>query len=214
MNYELFFYLLWWISILLLAGGLSFNLIRRGSKKNHLLIIYLFAIALLEGTSQYLSEYHKDEVNIYLFHFSGFLHFFFVVLWYHHYFKLTKRIKHLIILLVGTLFFFGNITPYGEILHFQIYANVLYNLVILSLGLSYYIQITLHGQRPDRHEHFFNIALLLYFSFDAIISISSNYLINEHLDLVAPFWLFRALLLQLFYLSLINSAWQVGKIPK
>jgi hypothetical protein len=214
MDYNFLSRVLWVVSIGIVTCG-SISIILKGyGRKNLLLLFYLSAILLLEGISYYYSEYNSRQLNIFLFHLSGFVHFFFITLCYYYYFDRGKKLVYILVLSIGFILLLVNSTAYNGTETFHLYTNVLYNLAVVALSFLYFIGIVINGIRPQKFELFFNSIVLIYFSYDAIISLSSNFLINEHLDLVAPFWLFRTLLLQLFYVSLINFAWQTGKILK
>lgn len=49
---------------------------------------------------------------------------------------------------------------------------------------------------------------IVYFSFDFIVAVTSNYLINEHVNLVGWIWLFRAVCLTTFYFFMVKFSVQ------
>lgn len=214
MDYDVLSKSLWGFSIaILICGGMAI-LLKGHGRKNLLLLSYLVAILLLEAISYYYSEYTSKRLNIFLFHLSGFVHFSFIALCYLWYFEREKRIKYAVLVGLGFLLLLVTSSGYDGPANFHLYGNVLYNLAVISFSFSYFMMLILKGIKPPRFELFLNGTILVYFSYDAVISLSSNFLVNEHLNLVAPFWLFRTVLLQLFYVSLINFSWQIGKIPK
>lgn len=215
MDYNFLSRVLWVVSIgIVTCGGITI-LLKGYGRKNILLLFYLGAILLLEAVSYYYSEYNSKQLNIFLFHLSSFVHFFFIALCYYYYFERSRWLKYTVIISIGfILLLLINPMAYEGTQNFHLYTNVLYNLAVVAFSFLYFIGIVIKGIRPQPFELFFNSVVLVYFSYDAIISLSSNFLINEHLDLVAPFWLFRTLLLQLLYVSLINFSWQTGKIRK
>lgn len=214
MNYDLLSKSLWAFSIAILICGSMATLLKGYGRKNLLLLSYLVAILLLEAISYYYSEFDSKRLNIFLFHLSGFVHFSFIALCYLWYFEREKRVKYAVLIGLGFVLMLITSSAYNGTADFHMYGNVLYNLAVISFSFSYFMILILKGIKPQRFELFLNGAILVYFSYDAIISLSSNFLVNEHLDLVAPFWLFRTVLLQLFYVSLINFSWQIGKVPK
>lgn len=201
-------------SIVILLSGIIAALLKGKFKKDPLPFSYLVALILLELSALYLSDFHNDRVNIFLLYFSGFVHLLGVILIVDQYYNPEKSKVRLLLIPIGLILLFQSLYSYTGFYSFQVYGNVLYNLFILSFSLSYFIRVVLKGIKPQKHDLILNSAILLYFSFDSVISLSSNFLINEHLNLVAPFWLIRTALLQLFYLSLIHFSWQIGKTLK
>lgn len=214
MNYESLSLIFWGISIvILICGGMSVSVKSAGSK-NVLLPSYLAAILFLESSSYYFAEYGSQKLNIFLFHLSGFVHFAFIALCYLFYFGHWSKLKYFTLIAIGFVLMLVGSFAYREPGAFHLYGNIFYNLAVMSFSFSYFMMLIAKGMKPRPFEFFLNAAVLLYFAYDAVISLSSNFLVNENLDLVAPFWLFRTLLLQLFYISLINFSWQIGKVPK
>lgn len=211
MRYETLSRILEISSIAILAVGVVSLLLKGTFKEHPLLFIYVLALILTELTAVYMSDFHSERANIFLLYFSGFIHFLGVILIVNEYFNPDKRKYRLLFIPFGIVLLFQSFYSYSGFNSFQVYGNVLYNLIILSFSLSYFIRVLVRGINPKRHDLILNSTILIYFSFDSVISLSSNFLINEHLDLVAPFWLIRTVLLQLFYLSLIHFSWQIGK---
>lgn len=211
MDYEIISKTLWVCSITILITGVIAPLIKGYHDKYSLLPIYIIAILLLEFISYFYSDYHTTKFNIFLFHLSGFIHFFFIVLIQSSYFNRKARIKTILFILIGLLLLIPNLFVYDGVDNFQLYENIIYNLLIVSFSFSYFLFMILSGEKPKPLELFFNSAILVFFTFDAVISLSSNFLVNEHISLVAPIWLFRTFLLQIFYVSIINYSWQTGK---
>lgn len=214
MNYEILSQILWILSIGILVCGSIAMIFWRFGKGNALLLSYLIAILLLEGASYYYAEYDSERLNIFLFHLSGFVHFSFIALCYLFYFEPNRRIKYFVLIGVGFALLLFSSTAYHGTASFHLYTNVFYSLAAMSFSFSYFMLLILRGTKPQAFELFLNGAVLVFFAYDAIISLSSNFLVNEHLNLVAPFWVLRTLLLQLFYVSLINFSWQIGKIQR
>ena len=62
--------------------------------------------------------------------------------------------------------------------------------------------------KVNKKENILNNSILLFFCVDAFLAIATDYLINNSLIIVSWFWTFRAVLLQVFYVSLIYYLWK------
>ncbi|WP_196892245.1 hypothetical protein [Aureivirga marina] len=101
-----------------------------------------------------------------------------------------------------------------EVEDYHSFSVILFNLMIIGMSFLFFNDVIQGKIKLKKGATFFNITILSFYTTDTIISLASNYLINEHIDLVAPFWMFRAFLFQLIYISIIYFAWQNGKNQK
>jgi hypothetical protein len=97
---------------------------------------------------------------------------------------------------------------------FYAFSKVVADLAIILLCLRYYWSI-LKGEMPiDKELLLLNSVFIGYFSINSIIFLSINFLVNESIDLVIPFWILNALSALFLYLFLTYMIWQHGKIQK
>lgn len=94
---------------------------------------------------------------------------------------------------------------------FQSFDMLFYNLVIVCTALSYINIIMEDFHKIPKHYMVLEASILLLFSVEFIITLAySSLIIRGFLESVANFWFFRAILVQLFYFSLIYFTWQEG----
>lgn len=97
---------------------------------------------------------------------------------------------------------------------FYAFSKVVADVTIILLCLNYYWS-TLKEETPINKELLLlNSVFIGYFSINCLIFLSINFLVNESLDLVTPFWLLNAISVLFLYLFLTYMIWQHGKIQK
>lgn len=212
MDYSVISIVLEFVSILFLICG-AILLTIRPIKTRLAITLFLYTIALVELIFLVAGEF-RGGVNIYLVPFFDLIDLIFLSFIYQRYFlRFSNKTRNIIVvsgillLLIGTLF-------NKNIEEFQLYINVCFQLLFVIYALLYLNNLLISKVKLSFSALLFNLMVVVFFSVDAIISLSINYLINEHLSLVAPFWIFRLLLLQIFYVSLIYFGWEIGKTQK
>lgn len=76
--------------------------------------------------------------------------------------------------------------------HFHALGTVASDLCIVIFCL-YYFWVSLQGEEPlNRELWILNSGFLIYFSISTLLFFSSNFLLNEALKVVAPFWMINA----------------------
>jgi hypothetical protein len=122
----------------------------------------------------------------------------------------TKRTKLSIqfsgiVLSIVSLFLFEDVDT------LQTYVPAIFNLIIIGYVLVSINLIIVKKQPYPSLYILLDSVILLFFSIDFIIILTSNFLVNEKLDLVAPIWIFRQFVLILFYYTIIYFSWKTGK---
>lgn len=97
---------------------------------------------------------------------------------------------------------------------FYAFSKVIADIAIVLLCLRYYWAILKEEMPIDKELLLLNSVFIGYFSINSIIFLSINFLVNESLDLVTPFWILNALSALFLYLFLTYMIWQHGKTPK
>lgn len=90
------------------------------------------------------------------------------------------------------------------------YPNVIISCIICGLTILYFGEVIKKG-KVESKAFVFNIITFFFFAIETIISMTYNFLITNHLNWVAPIWLFRFILLIMFYISLIQVGWSMQK---
>lgn len=97
---------------------------------------------------------------------------------------------------------------------FHAYSKVITDIIVITYCLMYYFKI-LTGELSFSKELFLlNSSFVYYFSINVLIFLSVNFLINESLYLVTPFWMINALSALFLYNFLTYMIWQHGKSQK
>ncbi len=98
--------------------------------------------------------------------------------------------------------------------HFFALGTVATDLCIVLFCL-YYFWKSLREEAPlNRDVWSLNSAFLIYFSISSLLFFSINFLINESLKVVAPFWMLNAFSASFLYSFLSYKIWQNGRQGK
>ncbi|AUP77371.1 hypothetical protein C1H87_01000 [Flavivirga eckloniae] len=204
--------LLKYVPICLLSFSIILLVGKRYNKRGALFFSFICVLLFFELISFYFGKYQAS--NIFLIPIIGYTNFLFLLQWYTSRMQLiTKKLKIALIVFGAVILIFNFLLLTGT-RSFYSYGTMLYNLSIVIFSLLYFNAVIIKKITSTRHSLLLNISILFFFLTDVIISLALNYLINQHLNWVAPFWIFRAILLQLFYISLILYVWNTGKTQK
>lgn len=195
-----------YVSIAILVIGMVFFIINKTFKISYWFPFYFGTLLGLELLSNYNREY-----NLYLFSIASFLNFAFLVYYYLKNFIGLQLDKIIPVILIGTIPMILGLSTDFTSLNFQSYDRFIYSLLIMILCLYTFYSMLNQEEPVKREQIVLNSAVILFFTVDSFLAIGTNYLVNESLMLVNGFWMLRAILLQIFYGSIIYYAWQIGK---
>lgn len=97
---------------------------------------------------------------------------------------------------------------------FFAFGKVVSDITIVVFALIYYKNVLEEKQTIEREYLVLNAGFVSYFALNLLIFSSINFLINESLSLVDPFWILNAASTLAFYLFLMYMLWQHGKTRK
>lgn len=131
---------------------------------------------------------------------------------------LKERTAALLLLISSAvvIIFFDVYYSYNGLPVRQFYAlgTVACDLCIVIFCL-YYFWKSLQGEEAlDRELWILNSAFLVYFSISTLLFFSINFLINESLKVVAPFWMLNAFSASFLYSFLSYRIWKYGRHQK
>ncbi|MDR6368912.1 hypothetical protein J2796_000186 [Chryseobacterium vietnamense] len=132
------------------------------------------------------------------------------VIYNNYYIQLSRRLRGLVYCYAVLVLIINGVFVQND-MQVTFYSNIITSMIICSYAAAYFMKVIREG-RADRDMFIVNIIVFLFFSIECIISTTFNFLISNHLNWVAPIWLFRGILLLSFYLAFINLGWGVGKI--
>jgi hypothetical protein len=186
-------------------------LVKEGIKTKLPVIILLSGEFMLELTDLADRMMKLNTLNIYNYTLSQFFGLMILtVIYSNYYIQLSRDLKRMIYG-YAILAFIINLLYMQDDAQVTFYSNIITSIIICSYAASYFMKIIREG-RADRDMFIVNIIVFLFFSIECIISTTFNFLISNHLNWVAPIWLFRGLLLLSFYIAFINLGCGVGKI--
>lgn len=195
---------------LVLCTGLII-LVKEGMKTKISVIVLLLGEFMLELTDLAGRMMKLNTFNTYNYMLSQFFGLIVLTVIYgNYYIQLSRELKWMI-------YGYGILTLITNVLYVQndmqvtFYSNIITSIIICSYAASYFMKIIREG-RTDRNMFVVNIIVFLFFSIECLISTTYNFLISNHLNWVAPIWLFRGILLLSFYIAFINLGCGVGKI--
>ncbi|WP_294296543.1 hypothetical protein [uncultured Chryseobacterium sp.] len=206
---ELSFYLQFTINVTLLTGFALF--LKRGKQARKLLFVFLLGELMSELSDLILRLMKFNTANIYLYPLSQSFGLLMMTEIYHTYFfKIPLSVRGIIYLFTGTSFL---ISVTGSDISSSVifYSNIMTDILICSFAAVYFLYV-FKNPGVDKNLLTVNVFIFLFFSIESIISTTFSFLIHEHLQWVAPVWLFRGVLLWLFYIAFINLGWNTGRM--
>jgi hypothetical protein len=206
---ELSFYLQFTINLTLLTGLGLF--LKRGKQVKILLLLFLLGELTLEFSDLVFRLMKINTVNFYIYPASQCFGLLMITEIYNKYFfKIPKDIQWIIYLFAG-LSLTINIIDKQSTESVTFYSNIITNILICSFAGTYFLNV-IRNTRIDKTLFILNVFIFLFFSIESIISTTFNFLINNHLEWVAPVWLFRGVLLWSFYIAFINLGCRAGRM--
>lgn len=200
-------------SLIILLGGTGFLLLKKPGKNQTLFLAYIIALILLELLSK-MTYIYGSKSNLILLPISALVHLFFIVQIYStRIFEIKrKKVNRILFFLMLPLCCLICLNLTNPIEQFQS-PDQLFSSFVIILFCLFYLKYSIQGNQISMNYHFMNAMALCFFSLNLLLFAASNYLVNEKLDFVSRFWTFRAIILQLFYISLIHTTWKIGKTP-
>lgn len=175
-----------------------------------LLYFYVCLMAILNALSHWAGAM---GYNLFLMPISGLVTLFlFSRMYLQHFIQEKLRGFRVVMGLVqvGILCYFLYSSGQTQTTHFNALTVVFSYGAVVVLCFQYYIQIFQQRIEFDQGDFIFNAVVLVYFASSALFFITTNFLINEALHLVAPFWVAYGITTLLFYLYLTYKIWQHG----
>lgn len=206
---DLSFYLQYTINFTLLAGLALF--LKYGKEVKKLLLFFLFGEFVLELSDLVFRVLKINIVNIYIYPLSQFFGLLMITAIYNRYFFTIPRFVRWIVYLFAGLSLIINIIYKQNTESVTFYSNIITNVLICSFAAVYFLNV-IKNMKFDGTLFILNIFIFLFFSIENIISTTFNFLINNHLEWVAPVWLFRGVLLWFLYVAFINLGCRLGRM--
>ncbi|MDR6489179.1 hypothetical protein J2799_003718 [Chryseobacterium vietnamense] len=186
-------------------------LIKEGIKTKLPVIVLLSGELMLELTDLTDRLMKLNTLNTYNYILSQFFGLMILTVIYNNYYiQLSRRLRGLVYCYAVLVLIINGLFVQND-MQVTFYSNIITSMIICSYAAAYFMKVIREG-RADRDMFIVNIIVFLFFSIECIISTTFNFLISNHLNWVAPIWLFRGILLLSFYLAFINLGWGVGKI--
>lgn len=173
--------------------------------------VFLVAEFTLELTDLIDRLLKLNTLNTYNYALSQFFSLVILTEIYSRYFiKLPVSIKW-IVYLYAAVFLIVNLMDTQKGTCPTFYSNIISSIIICSFAAAYFMKMLKKG-KVEKSLFIVNIFVFLFFSVECLISTTFNFLVTNHLEWVAPIWLFRGVLLWCLYLAFINLGCRSGKI--
>ncbi|WP_418124563.1 hypothetical protein ACNFU2_07855 [Chryseobacterium sp. PTM-20240506] len=186
-------------------------LVRRGITSKEAILLFLLGELALELTDLVDRLLKLNTLNTYNYALSQSFGLIMLTEIYSKYcIKLPQPLRWMIYL-YAAVFLVINIVNVRDHTPATFYSNIISSIIICSFAAAYFVKVLKRG-RVEKSVLIFNISVFLFFSVECLISTTFDFLISNHLEWVAPIWLFRGILLWCFYLALINLGCCSGKI--
>ncbi|MGH1335566.1 MAG: hypothetical protein ACRBFS_05510 [Aureispira sp.] len=123
---------------------------------------------------------------------------------------LVMVISAVIIILFDVYFSYNGLS----VRHFYALGTVASDFCIVWFCLYYFWKSLKGEEQLDRELWILSGGFLIYFSICTLLFFSINFLINESLKVVAPFWMLNAFSASFFYSFLSYRMWKYGRFQK
>ncbi len=202
--------------LVLIIGIVSGFILYKGLQQKNKIIVWFFLGSLSCDIFHRLVVYlHITKYNLFSIPLLGIIELLFFT-WIYERVLLKKRTRlskyiKIGILLVLLAEFTYTILAKNPASFFS-YGKVASNLYIIVFCLMYIHYIFSSSDLLKMNDSIlFNSGVLTYFTFNLLISLSVNFLINEELHIVLYFWMANAIITIIFYLFNIYLLWKNGK---
>ena len=205
---------------IILAIGVIIGFYHYKNIQKHIkLLLWYFVFALVTDISHRILPYNTTaSFTLFLIPFFGLIELILFSRIYHKHLLKKKYLLHkfvtgavYILLLYEFIFSFITKDPKS----FYSYGKIAVNLYIITTCILYYKKL-FESLRISESYRFilFNSGVLAYFTFNLLINISINFLVNENLNIVIYFWIANALITLMFYAFNTFLIWKDGRIQK
>lgn len=109
--------------------------------------------------------------------------------------------------ILGEIFLFFILKKF-DVKQFQPYCKVIDNFLVIILAMTFLYKKMNSFSEMRWNNFWLNIVVLVFFTFNTIIFLPFNFLINENSGLKFYFWMVNIILLFLFYGYLISIIWR------
>lgn len=201
------------ILVIGLSVGLYYYNVLDGIHKS--LFFYLFLMLITDYVSRFFSQ---DGNNLIILIVYSFVELLAVAYFYYKYMFKNKHKLVLVMSIMAMLYIMGelffNLFFNVNVQHFQPYAKIADNFVIILLALSFlYEKVSTY--KESRWDNFtLNITVLVFFTLSALIFLPFNFLVNEKSGVKFYFLTGNVVLLLFFYGFLTWLIWKNGRQNK
>lgn len=201
--------------VLIIGVALGLFLYKRLDTVHVSILYYMLAMLCVDLISRFFWRYGNNHIVLLaysLIEVIGISYFYYKLLLTKKYILTFVINAFVIIYIAWELFsylFFGT-----DVQHFQPYAKVVDNFMIILLALSFLYE-KMNSYKESRWDNFrLNIAVLIFFTLNTLIFLPFNFLVNEKSGIKYYFWTGNVILLLLFYGFLTWLIWQNGRQNK
>jgi hypothetical protein len=188
-----------YINILLLLLGIMMLL------RKQKIDLFLFYFTVLIGF-EVLALFWID--SIWLLPTSSYVHVFFLTFFFFIYVLQFKQRNVLLLSFVLALPLLYELSQGYSIVKYDPFSYLFYDFCIVVLMLYLLYRNLQQTEEKVKVPYALIFVTIVYFSFDFVVAVTSNYLINEHLNLVGWVWLLRAFCLTTFYFFIVKFSVQ------
>ena len=175
------------------------------------IIFYMLMMLLVDIYSRFLWRYGNNQITLLVY---SLIEVVGVGYFYHRILLKKKYIITFIINVLAVIYIIWELFSYlfldSDVQHFQPYAKVADNFVIIVLAFTFLYE-KMNDFKESKWDNFrLNIAVLVFFTLSVLIFLPFNFLVNEKSGVKYYFWTGNVILLILFYGFLISEIWRNG----
>ncbi len=144
-----------------------------------------------------------DNSNLFLLSISSFLSFAFIFYLYLFYFYRMSRNRILLFYLLSSIPMIIQFVIGHHPESFQSYDRAFYSISLMLLSMTDIYFVIAGRVKYSSSRLLLAYTILIFYSFETIVSIPTNFLINGDIELTVWIWFLRAVALQSYYVALI-----------
>ncbi|MGB0523075.1 MAG: hypothetical protein ACPGJS_08950 [Flammeovirgaceae bacterium] len=180
-----------------------------------ILFWYLCVALVTDLLCRYFGYVDQGKFNLFMIPLFAFAELvLFAYLYYQHFLDKPKLMLWVLVVPISlAIVDFRLVNGSTDAHQYQSYGMVIADFTIILCSLAYFWK-TIQASKNPPELFALNSAFLIFFSFNMLLFSALNFLVNEHINLVAFFWIANNVSLVAFYSFIIYQLWQHGKTLK
>lgn len=202
--------------ILLIGSMLGAFYITKINALHKKLFVYIIFMLILECVSRILGQLGNNFIILPVYSFIELLIFTWI---FTEHLLNDSRKFYSIVCIIGLLYILTEILWHFiindlDIKSYQSYSKVVDNFTVILMSLSFFLEKTKKFETSSIEKYRLNVIILIFFTFNLMVFLPFNFLVNANTNFKFYFWLISIISLIIFYSYLTYSIWQNARHNK